>query len=130
MSEGKKIGVLVAIVGVVWAYGKISGETTPPEPKPSPASAAAPAPAPGPSDPYRLMMAEKDVKKRLRDPASAQFSDLTVRNGVVCGQVNSRNGFGGMTGPQQFISRLGVMTVFKDDVADGGFADTWDSLCV
>jgi hypothetical protein len=75
------------------------------------------------------MMAEKDVKKRLRDPSSADFTEMTVRNGVVCGRVNSRNGFGGMTGPQQFISRLGVMTVFNDDVADGGFDSTWASIC-
>ena len=54
---------------------------------------------------------EDELKKKLRDPDSAVFSDVhfgkLVADGkeavVVCGRVNSRNGFGGMTGAQRFI---------------------------
>lgn len=45
------------------------------------------------------------VRKALRDPDSAAFSDTRIGvNKIVCGRVNSRNGFGGMTGYQRFIA--------------------------
>lgn len=83
----------------------------------------------GMSDDERRMRAEYAVKDRLRDPESADFGPMTVRNGVVCGTVNSRNGFGGMSGEQRFISRAGAITVFADDVKGEGFNETWSSLC-
>lgn len=48
------------------------------------------------------------VKEHLRDPDSAQFKDLTIaRIGSQflsgCGKVNSRNGFGAMSGYYDFI---------------------------
>lgn len=39
------------------------------------------------------------VRAELRDPASAQFRNVRARSGGgFCGEVNSKNGFGGMTG--------------------------------
>lgn len=45
----------------------------------------------------------------MRDPSSAQFrftqvARTSVGGQVVCGVVNARNGFGGMTGFQPFIA--------------------------
>lgn len=49
--------------------------------------------------------AKADVKMRLRDPESAQFSSLRrPREGVVCGYVNSKNGFGGYVGKERFVA--------------------------
>ena len=127
VKDNNKVLLAIGAVAVI-AIG-IQSSQSDKKPKAAPPPVVKPAKPVGIPDWQRTSVAQDDVKKRLRDPASAQFSDLTVRNGVVCGQVNSRNGFGGMTGPQQFISRLGVMTVFKDDVAGDGFAKTWASVC-
>src|SRR3546814_7080247 len=70
-----------------------------------------------PSDAIYKAAAEKLVRRQLRDPESAIFSDMYVvgprpdRSAVVCGTVNSRNGFGGMAGGQRFI--VGPTIVFK-----------------
>src|SRR3546814_18914070 len=54
--------------------------------------------------------AEKLVRRQLRDPESAIFSDMYVvgprpdRSAVVCGTVTSRTGFGGMAGGHSFIA--------------------------
>lgn len=46
------------------------------------------------------------VSQRLREPESARFSKISVVTKecapVVCGVVNARNGFGGMTGDRSF----------------------------
>lgn len=52
----------------------------------------------------RLIFAGQDlIKGRLRDPSSAQFTGVYVsrKAGVpaICGNVNSKNGFGGMSSP-------------------------------
>lgn len=46
---------------------------------------------------------EAPVKALLRDPESAQFSDVAIGPESVCGFVNSRNGYGGYAGRQPFI---------------------------
>lgn len=61
--------------------------------------------------------AEQLVKNKLRDPGSAEFSDVRViaassgGSNIVCGRVNARNGFGGMIGRQRFI--VGSTTMLK-----------------
>src|SRR3546814_3038760 len=66
-----------------------------------------------PSDAIYKAAAEKLVRRQLRDPESAIFSDMYVvgtrpdRSDVGCGTVNSRNGFGGMAGGQRFIVEIG-----------------------
>ena len=44
------------------------------------------------------------VKRQLRDPASAQFSDVETKGGVACGFVNSKNGLGGYGGRIPFVA--------------------------
>jgi hypothetical protein len=48
--------------------------------------------------------ARQHVTSRLKDPASAQFQDVTydASSRVACGQVNAKNSFGGYTGFRQF----------------------------
>ena len=53
------------------------------------------------------------LTRNFNDPASAQYRDLYIgtdpRDGkpVLCGEVNARNGFGGMSGFQAFYSKPG-----------------------
>lgn len=52
--------------------------------------------------------AKTDIRNYLRDPASGQFNNFrsySLGNGekAVCAYVNSRNGFGGMTGFQDVV---------------------------
>lgn len=47
---------------------------------------------------------ETVVKSQLRDPESAQFSDVTVNVESACGFVNSKNAFGGYSGRQPFVA--------------------------
>lgn len=46
---------------------------------------------------------ESAVKRELRDPESAQFSDVAVNVESACGFVNSKNGYGGYAGKQPFV---------------------------
>ena len=61
---------------------------------------------------------ESVVKLSLRDPESAQFmgSRVVRKNGKegVCGFVNARNGFGGMSGDRPFAV-IGSAVVFADE---------------
>lgn len=77
---------------------------------------------------------ESTVRPMLRDPDSAVFSDLRAfpasdNGGLrVCGMVNSRNGFGGMTGPQRFI--VGQSIKLFDEDEDPQIMDTaWIAFC-
>jgi hypothetical protein len=49
--------------------------------------------------------AQNAVRAKLRDPGSAQFGYIKPgKPGVMCGRVNSKNGFGGYAGSQQFVA--------------------------
>lgn len=73
------------------------------------------------------------VSEQLREPESAIFSDLEVharsdqQTPVVCGRVNSRNGFGGMSGPQRFIAIDGI--TFEQQAASEVFQQSWALHC-
>lgn len=58
------------------------------------------------ADQSAIRVAETLVEVRLREPDSAAFSAPKVvyidGSEAVCGFVNARNGFGGMTGDQSF----------------------------
>ena len=60
----------------------------------------------------QLVALQTSVKRILKDPDSAQFSDLKARKMVmpgnriayqVCGFVNAKNSFGGYSGRSQFV---------------------------
>lgn len=59
--------------------------------------------------------AEEAVKAVMRDPDSAKFRNLEVNDdGSVCGEVNGRNAFGGMTGFSPFAYVDGVSVFYGE----------------
>lgn len=68
----------------------------------------------------------------LREPDSAQFSDAIYRTWmgipVVCGAINARNGFGGMTGKQAFIM-VGNEVAMGDQTPRRKFDKLWKTYC-
>ena len=84
-----------------------------------------------PSDAGYEIVGKEAVKARLRDPDSATFSQVrVVRRGettAICGYVNSKNGLGGMTGPQRFIA--GGATALEEDFGPGEMDQAWAMLC-
>lgn len=82
-------------------------------------------------DDQLIFYAEEQVRQRLRDPGSAEFTGIRVSHkaGVpaICGRVNSHNAFGGMAGPERFIS--GGATALESDMAPGEFDVSWGQLC-
>lgn len=46
--------------------------------------------------------AEDAVRNAMRDPDSATFRNVESREGVVCGEVNGKNGYGGYAGFRRF----------------------------
>lgn len=85
-----------------------------------------------PSYTYRAA-AEALVREHLRDPGSAQFSDVVVHPGgaayatTVCGRVNGRNGFGGMGGSQRFIA--GGTVALEGEIGAQAMDDLWKRSC-
>lgn len=78
-----------------------------------------------------IFAAEDALKAKLRDPSSAEFTNVRISRSAgvpaACGEVNSRNGFGGMTGPQRFIS--GGAAVVESEMEPSEFARSWAQLC-
>ncbi len=76
---------------------------------------------------------KESVKAKLKDPDSAQFRNIFFnrsKDGIptTCGEVNSKNGFGGYIGFQKFIS-VGRPegTFLQEEVSD--FENTWYHFC-
>lgn len=72
------------------------------------------------------------VKSRLKDPGSADFKDVRVQKRddmwVTCGEVNSKNAYGGYVGFQKFVSAGSSDSTFlEQEVQD--FATVWNRLC-
>lgn len=69
-------------------------------------------------DQQQIELAKKIAVYDLKDPDSAQFRNLWVRNTgkdyVVCGEINAKNSYGGYVGYQQFYVIVGAKsTVIK-----------------
>lgn len=83
----------------------------------------------GPSDSSKILVGQNAVKELLRDGDNADFRSLrlgSVREAeVVCGEVNSTNGFGGKSGYQRFISNGGSVTVLEEQMEPSEFAKAW-----
>lgn len=74
------------------------------------------------------------VEAQLRDPSSAEFTDLAVYRGAdgserVCGYVNSNNGFGGKAGPKPFVAGNGKAAILGVESAEV-MALLWKQSCV
>jgi hypothetical protein len=82
--------------------------------------------------------ARRTVKIELVDPDSAHFTLERSGPDVVCGFVNSKNSFGGYTGPRAFIVRMhpGSMIATAErpqilgETADlATFTSLWSTKC-
>ena len=85
---------------------------------------------------------ERAVLANLRDPSSAKFTDVTVREvraaGTtvtsfdICGLVNAKNAFGGYTGNRRFIASS-EHNIVLFDLGDGSpndiFEKNWQERC-
>jgi hypothetical protein len=90
-----------------------------------------------------IYLAKQAITKMMRDPDSAVFGDVFFVNDrksptgyyvpVVCGTVNGKNGFGGMTGQKHFVALV-------SDIAQSGvwmegttpqnvFVPEWNRYC-
>ncbi len=72
----------------------------------------------------KIASAEEAVRRVLKDPGSATFSDVTLGwfgSGVegVCGKVNARNSFGGMSGPKPFAVSIHQGEAVVEAVGNG-----------
>lgn len=85
------------------------------------------------SDTAVQSLAMQSVKAKLRDPGSAKFRNVKVyRNAagakIICGEVNSANGLGGMSGYQPFMSGgTEKYTWLAEEVTD--FQTAWNMGC-
>jgi hypothetical protein len=87
-------------------------------------------------DPREIAWIEKGkeaVRSKLKDPHSAQFKNVYFHRGakgipVSCGEVNSKNSFGGYIGFQKFISAGNPeLTFMQSEVTD--FSTSWKQFC-
>lgn len=87
-----------------------------------------------------------EIARPFRDPSSTIFGDFDlyrsvkipgflVKAAVACGEVNTKNGFGGYTGMQKFVAILGSGVTLVDlgrnnnQAAQRLFVRTWNKLC-
>ena len=76
-------------------------------------------------------IARENAKARLKDPDSAQFRNQFVgKKGVPCGEVNSKNSFGGYTGFQRFVASGGGLAFFENEVPADEFEELWRQMCI
>lgn len=76
-----------------------------------------------------LATAKSAILKKLRDPDSAKFSDLLIKEKVVCGKVNAKNRFGGYEGPKGFVYIFKLNMAFIDS-GDPISTDVLDTIAV
>lgn len=76
-----------------------------------------------------MTIAHEAVASHLKDPDSAEFRNdhlgSYMGHQLVCGEVNSRNSFGGMTGYQRYVSDGGEATVLEEQMKPADFEQVW-----
>lgn len=89
-----------------------------------------------------IYLAKEAIAKLMRDPSSAEFGDVFFVNDrksatgyyvpVVCGTVNGKNGFGGMTGQKHFVAVMSDIMQglwLEGTTAQNVFAPEWNRFC-
>jgi len=63
-----------------------------------------------------ISFVQEQVRERLREPSSAVFRDVggDRDSNTACGEVNARNGYGGMTGFEYFVYENGRVRLDGD----------------
>lgn len=65
------------------------------------------------------------LKKYLKDPDSAEIRN---HNGN-CGEINSKNSFGGYTGFRRFIASSTIVAVEGENMDANEFQKAWEQVC-
>ena len=91
-------------------------------------------PSQGSKDSWLMVLAQEAVEAKLKDPDSADFRDIKVHHvgtkTAVCGEVNAKNGFGGYTGFERFISAgAKELTFLESQMKAGEMNKAWDMFC-
>lgn len=75
----------------------------------------------------RMIVSQESVKKLLKDPDSAKFRNLKG----LCGEVNSKNSFGGYTGYKRYIGtpNLTILEGENPEIDQAAFNDVWIKFC-
>lgn len=79
--------------------------------------------------------AKESVRAVLRDPESAVFTGMrrgrriNGGDGMVCGSVNSKNGFGAFTGPIRFLVTGDVVMLESISTSRAFVRANWRALC-
>jgi hypothetical protein len=82
-------------------------------------------PAPAMNDHQALSAAYAAVLARMKDPDSAKIMNMHRVGEYVCGEVNSKNGFGGYAGAKKFsVSPSGEVLIAGESVELGVWAST------
>ncbi|MBD9599394.1 hypothetical protein IB252_06065 [Pseudomonas sp. PDM10] len=73
-------------------------------------------------------VAREFVTGVLKDPGSAEFRNQRG----FCGEVNSKNSFGGYGGFRRFIAATKEMVVFEKDgrLSSSDFEQAWSKFCL
>lgn len=74
---------------------------------------------------------ERQIISKLKHGASASFSNVFISTSdFVCGEVNSKNSFGGYAGFQRFISAYpSGVSALEESTSKREFKKTWDKFC-
>ncbi len=82
-----------------------------------------------------IEVGKEAVREKLKDADSANFRNTFFnyaslqgkRIPVSCGEVNSKNSFGGYTGFERYVSAGEGLTYLESEVSD--FSTVWSTLC-
>jgi hypothetical protein len=134
--------LLLFIVAAIVAPDAQSPTSTAPSAANTSSDSAEPAgePAESPADRETREMVwmerGKDAaRSKLKDPDSAKFQNVYFHQGkdgvpLTCGEINSKNSFGGYGGFQKFISAGQADLTFLQEQMDASeFAKVWNEMC-
>lgn len=123
------VGVIVSglsALGIIVLLGVFFVNRSEPEEKAAPINA---------SESLVMGRAFTAVRGLMKDPSSTEFGlsrRLVTADGknIVCGTVNSKNGFGGYVGFKRFIYIYESGSVMVEQSArESDFSQAWHSLC-
>lgn len=79
-----------------------------------------------------IAAAQDSVKRGLKDPDSAKFQNLRIANynngKVVCGEINTKNSYGGYVGYERFVAGISGAEIFdKKSDEDQNINDAYNA---
>lgn len=134
--------VALGLIGVI-VVGMIVLSQMPEETPKAVQAAPAPPPPAAPVNPddelrgisrFVIDKAKKAVRERLKDPESAKFKNVSTHKTpagglLVCGNVNSKNSFGGYVGFRPFMYATSGVVILQEDMEKKEFAVAYNGSC-